>query len=164
MPRPLPIDDLPGSEHASRFEGADHGATVSFFLSTHPPGRGARLHRHPYEETFIVEEGRASVRARWFRAHASMAKSYVKGSGVALAGPLRTAADGTREMVHPSNVTAALAGAPSGGLGLRPRYADVEGRVGEIGYDRLVLAVGSVNKLLPAMTLVEYPWLVRSSP
>ena len=60
MPRPIPIDGLPGSETASRFEGADHGATVSFFLSTHPPGRGARLHRHPYEETFIVEEGSAT--------------------------------------------------------------------------------------------------------
>jgi ATP-dependent DNA helicase RecG len=42
---------------------------------------------------------------------------------------VRTAADGAREMVHPSNVTAALAAAPDQGLGLglRPRYADVEG-------------------------------------
>ena len=60
MPRPVSIANLPGSEHAARFEGADHGATVSFFISTHPPGRGARLHRHPYEETFIVEEGSAT--------------------------------------------------------------------------------------------------------
>ncbi len=46
-------DELPG-----RFEGADHGAGVSFFLARTPPGRGPSLHRHPYEETFVVHEGR----------------------------------------------------------------------------------------------------------
>ncbi|MDQ3850066.1 MAG: cupin domain-containing protein [Actinomycetota bacterium] len=59
MARLLSIDDLPG-ERASRFEGADHGAAMSFYLSRHPPGSGPDLHRHPYEETFIVEEGRAT--------------------------------------------------------------------------------------------------------
>jgi len=39
------------------FEGADHGSGVSFFLARTPPGRGPRLHRHPYEETFVVHEG-----------------------------------------------------------------------------------------------------------
>ena len=53
------VTDLPGTETASRFEGRDHGASVSFFLTRHPPGAGARLHRHPYEETFIVEQGSA---------------------------------------------------------------------------------------------------------
>jgi quercetin dioxygenase-like cupin family protein len=47
--------ELPG-----RFEGADHGAGVSFFLARTPPGRGPSLHRHPYEETFVVHEGRLS--------------------------------------------------------------------------------------------------------
>jgi quercetin dioxygenase-like cupin family protein len=60
MSRLLSVADLPGSETASRFEGADHGATVSFFLSRHPPGSGPGLHRHPYEETFIVQEGSAT--------------------------------------------------------------------------------------------------------
>ena len=46
-------DDLSGP-----FEGADHGSGVSFFLARTPPGRGPRLHRHPYEETFVVHEGR----------------------------------------------------------------------------------------------------------
>jgi quercetin dioxygenase-like cupin family protein len=49
--------DLPGGG-TKRFEGADHGAGVSFFLAHTPPGRGPDLHRHPYEETFIVHEGR----------------------------------------------------------------------------------------------------------
>ena len=60
MPRPLPFTDLPGSERARRFEGKDHGANVSFFLSTHAPGEGPKLHRHPYEETFILQGGRCT--------------------------------------------------------------------------------------------------------
>ena len=60
MPIPLPFTDLPGSERARRFEGKDHGANVSFFLSMHAPGEGPRLHRHPYEETFILLQGRAT--------------------------------------------------------------------------------------------------------
>lgn len=47
---------LPG-EGTRRFEGAEFSAGVSFFLARTPPGRGPLLHRHPYEETFIVHEG-----------------------------------------------------------------------------------------------------------
>jgi quercetin dioxygenase-like cupin family protein len=55
--RVIKADELPGSEVASRFEGFEHDAQVSFFLSRNPAGSGPRLHRHPYEETFIVREG-----------------------------------------------------------------------------------------------------------
>lgn len=44
------------------------------------------------------------------------------------------------------------------------RYADVEGRVGEIGYDRLVLAVGSVHKLLPIPGVAEHAHGFRGVP
>ena len=92
-------------------------------------GTVRRLHVFPRRllDVIVEDEEGASVRARWFRAHASMAKSFVKGAGVALAGPVRAGSDGAREMVHPSNVTAALAAAAGDGLGLRPRYADIEG-------------------------------------
>ena len=53
----IPTDVLPGGENASRFDGHEHGASVSFFISRDRPGTGPELHRHPYEETFIVEEG-----------------------------------------------------------------------------------------------------------
>lgn len=56
VPQPLPIDDLPG-DLARQFEGRDHGSTVSFYVGRFPPGTGPPLHRHPYEETFIVQEG-----------------------------------------------------------------------------------------------------------
>ena len=38
-------------------KGADHGATISLILDTSEPGHGPRLHRHPYDETWVVEEG-----------------------------------------------------------------------------------------------------------
>ncbi|HKC75986.1 MAG TPA: cupin domain-containing protein [Chloroflexota bacterium] len=42
------------------FEGYRHGdVPVSFFLVDAPPGGGPRLHRHPYAEVFVVQEGRA---------------------------------------------------------------------------------------------------------
>jgi quercetin dioxygenase-like cupin family protein len=51
------VDELPRGENSSWFDGHAHGAQVSFFLSHNKPGTGPELHRHPYEETFIVEEG-----------------------------------------------------------------------------------------------------------
>jgi NADH dehydrogenase len=44
------------------------------------------------------------------------------------------------------------------------RYADVEGRTGEIGYDRLVITVGSVNKLLPIPGVAEHAHGFRGIP
>ena len=41
-----------------RFEGAQYGpTTISMILDDEPPGGGPRLHRHPYDETWIVLEG-----------------------------------------------------------------------------------------------------------
>ena len=37
--------------------GADHGATISLIFDNSEPGEGPRLHRHPYDETWVVEEG-----------------------------------------------------------------------------------------------------------
>lgn len=43
------------------FEGYKHGATsVSLHLTDLPPGEGPRLHRHPYEEVFVIHEGQAT--------------------------------------------------------------------------------------------------------
>jgi quercetin dioxygenase-like cupin family protein len=38
-------------------KGADHGATISLILDRSEPGQGPRLHRHPYDETWVVQEG-----------------------------------------------------------------------------------------------------------
>ena len=53
----IKVDELPRGENSSTFDGHRHGAEVSFFLSHNKPGTGPALHRHPYEETFIVQNG-----------------------------------------------------------------------------------------------------------
>jgi quercetin dioxygenase-like cupin family protein len=50
------VEDLPGGENASTFHGYEHGAQICFFLSHNQPGTGPGLHKHPYEETFIVQD------------------------------------------------------------------------------------------------------------
>ena len=48
--------------------------------------------------------------------------------------------------------------------GHRVSYRDAEGRDGEIGYSRLVLSVGSVNKLLPVPGVAEHAHGFRGIP
>jgi len=52
------IDRLPGSENASRFDGHEYGASVSFFISRNRAGTGPDLHWHLYEESFVVLDGK----------------------------------------------------------------------------------------------------------
>jgi mannose-6-phosphate isomerase-like protein (cupin superfamily) len=55
-------EDLPWSEIAHEFVGADHGdVAITFLLVDAEPGRGPRLHKHPYDEVLIVLEGRARL-------------------------------------------------------------------------------------------------------
>lgn len=39
------------------FIGAEHGFPVTFILDRSQPGGGPRLHRHTYDEVWILEEG-----------------------------------------------------------------------------------------------------------
>jgi quercetin dioxygenase-like cupin family protein len=41
----------------ANLKGAEHGATISLILDHSEPGQGPRLHRHPYDETWVVQEG-----------------------------------------------------------------------------------------------------------
>ena len=57
----LPADELRPGGTGLVFEGYRFGAVgVSFLLIDAPPGGGPALHAHPYEEVFIVQEGRAT--------------------------------------------------------------------------------------------------------
>jgi mannose-6-phosphate isomerase-like protein (cupin superfamily) len=54
----LPRD---GDSNTVEFEGYRFGeATLSFIWIDMQPGEGPRLHKHPYEEIFIIQEGRAT--------------------------------------------------------------------------------------------------------
>jgi quercetin dioxygenase-like cupin family protein len=88
-------DQLPWSEIARELVGADHGLEITLLFVGAAPGRGPALHRHPYAEVFIVQEGQATFtidgRTREARpgdilvAHANQTHSFVN-SGTA---PLR---------------------------------------------------------------------------
>jgi mannose-6-phosphate isomerase-like protein (cupin superfamily) len=53
--------DLPFVENAHEFQGYPYGGTnISLILVDMPPGKGPLLHSHPYEEIFIVQEGRVT--------------------------------------------------------------------------------------------------------
>ncbi len=54
----LKVADLPFSNIAHEFVGADHGGVgVCVIIVEAPPGRGPSLHTHPYEELLLVQEG-----------------------------------------------------------------------------------------------------------
>ena len=54
-------DELHNYGSISEFEGYLHGdAGVSFILVDMQPGEGVRLHQHPYQEIFIIQEGAAT--------------------------------------------------------------------------------------------------------
>ena len=63
MTRVLDIADPARGEEAGEFQGRLLGASVSVIVVDAPPGGGPRLHRHPYEEVFVVQEGSATFTA-----------------------------------------------------------------------------------------------------
>lgn len=57
-------DELPLSNIAREFVGADHGGIgVCVIFVDAPPGSGPSLHKHPYEELFLVLEGEVTFLA-----------------------------------------------------------------------------------------------------
>ena len=51
-------DELPYDGNVYEFEGVHHQETdVSFIWVDMPPGGKVRLHKHPYKEIFIIQEG-----------------------------------------------------------------------------------------------------------
>jgi len=54
-------DDLPFDGNIYEFQGLQHQDTnVSFIWVDMPPGGTIRLHKHPYQEIFIIQEGVAT--------------------------------------------------------------------------------------------------------
>ena len=70
----LPTGDL---------EGHEHGATVSLILDEGEPGHGPRLHRHPYDETWIVQEGNLTFQLAEEQLHAGPGDIVIAPPGVA---------------------------------------------------------------------------------
>ena len=53
-------DDLPYDGNTYEFQGLHRATNVSFIWVDMPPGGAIRLHKHPYEEIFIIQEGLAT--------------------------------------------------------------------------------------------------------
>jgi len=80
-------DELPWSRIARELVGADHGLEICILFVDAEPGRGPSLHRHPYAEVFVVQEGQATFTVDGERrevragdilvAHAGQAHSFV---------------------------------------------------------------------------------------
>jgi mannose-6-phosphate isomerase-like protein (cupin superfamily) len=48
---------------SGKIKGEDYGATISVILDHSEPGHGPRLHKHPYDETWVVIAGSVSFQA-----------------------------------------------------------------------------------------------------
>jgi quercetin dioxygenase-like cupin family protein len=57
---PIKIQGLPWSAIAHELVGAEHDLPITILFVDAEPGRGPALHRHPYGEVFIVQEGEAT--------------------------------------------------------------------------------------------------------
>jgi quercetin dioxygenase-like cupin family protein len=53
-------NQLPGSNNSREFEGKDYGGGLTLILVDVEAGHGPNLHRHPYEEIFVVHAGTGS--------------------------------------------------------------------------------------------------------
>lgn len=62
--RVISWEELKGSRPTQfLFRGEEHGASISIFVVDFSPGQGPPLHRHSYEEVFVVQEGLARFTA-----------------------------------------------------------------------------------------------------
>ena len=57
--RVLSLGQLEATSLVRELVGEDVGAGVCIIFVEAPPGTGPSLHKHPYEEIFIVQEGEA---------------------------------------------------------------------------------------------------------
>src|ERR1700761_7158675 len=55
----IKADALP----TGNLRGVEHGATISLIIDRSEPGEGPRLHRHPYDETWVVIDGNLTFQA-----------------------------------------------------------------------------------------------------
>lgn len=55
----IPAHDRTGST----VKGEDHGVSISLIIDESEPGQGPRLHRHAYDETWVIQEGNITFQA-----------------------------------------------------------------------------------------------------
>ena len=79
----IDMDELPHGGTAHTFEGYRYGdADVSFFLTDGPQGSGPELHKHPYAEVFVIQEGEVTFTVGEDTIEASTGQIVVVPAGV----------------------------------------------------------------------------------
>ena len=63
MTHVIDMADPARDDDPNEFQGYHHDAGVSFIVVDAPPGSDPKLHRHPYEEVFVIQEGTATFTA-----------------------------------------------------------------------------------------------------
>ena len=62
MAQVISNDELPNNKSVYTFEGYQYaGVDVSFLLSETAHGKGSDLHKHLYDEVFVVQEGELTL-------------------------------------------------------------------------------------------------------
>jgi quercetin dioxygenase-like cupin family protein len=54
--------ELPATPHSHELVGDQHELPISLILVHNAPGTGPDMHRHPYPEVFVIEQGQATFR------------------------------------------------------------------------------------------------------
>jgi mannose-6-phosphate isomerase-like protein (cupin superfamily) len=61
--RIIDLSDPGYGEDQDEVQGHNHNAAVSVIVVDAPPGGGPKLHRHPYEEVFVIQDGTVTFTA-----------------------------------------------------------------------------------------------------
>ena len=61
--RLIDLADPGYGDDANEVQGHNHNTTVSIIVIDAPPGSGSKLHRHPYEEVFVIQQGSVTFTA-----------------------------------------------------------------------------------------------------
>ena len=97
MAQVISNDELPNNGSVYRFEGYQYGdVDVALFLSDTAPGKGPDLHKHPYDEVFVVQEGKLTFAVGDETIEATGGRIVIAPAG----GPHRFVNSGTRRARH----------------------------------------------------------------
>ena len=80
--RIIDLSDPGYGEDENEVQGYNHNAAVSVIVVDALPGRGPRLHRHPYEEVFVIQAGTVTFTAGDETIEASAGQVVVVPGGV----------------------------------------------------------------------------------
>jgi mannose-6-phosphate isomerase-like protein (cupin superfamily) len=61
--RIIDLSDPGYGDDANEVQGYNHAAAVSVLMVNVPPGSGPKLHMHPYEEVFVIQDGAVTFTA-----------------------------------------------------------------------------------------------------